>query len=66
MESTKEKETESDGKDKPFTENTPLFSRMTKVCHALMFLYGAAYWIQIGVFPVCICIFYCKKKSQSR
>ena len=53
MESTKEKETESDGKDKPFTENTPLFSRMTKVCHALMFLYGAAFWIQIGVFPVC-------------
>ena len=30
-----------------------MVTRITKVCHALMFLYGAAYWIQIGLFPVC-------------
>ena len=37
-----------------FAENTPLFPLMSKVCHVLMFLYGAAYWIQIGVFPVSV------------
>ena len=43
---------EKDNKGKVFLDNTPLYPRMTKVCHVLMFLYGAAYWIQIGVFPV--------------
>ncbi len=41
-----------DDKGKTFTENTSLYTRMTYVCHVLMFLYGAAFWIQIGVFPV--------------
>ena len=41
------------GKEELFKENTPLYGMMSWVCNLLMFLYGAAYWMQKGVFPVC-------------
>lgn len=55
----------SDNKDKSFTENTPLYPLMTKVCHVLMFLYGGAYWIQIGVFPVSFIRIYIKQYKDA-
>ena len=35
-----------------FVENSPLFKRMSIVCHVTIFLYATSFWIQIGVFPV--------------
>ena len=29
-----------------------LYKRMTLVMHAVIFLYSAAFWIQVGVLPV--------------
>ena len=37
---------------KTFVDNSPLYSRMSVVCHVVIFLYAAAFWIQVGVFPV--------------
>ena len=33
------------------TDNT-LYKRMTIVTHTVIFLYSAAFWIQVGVLPV--------------
>lgn len=37
---------------KSFVENSPLYSRMSMICHVVIFLYAASFWIQVGVFPV--------------
>ena len=37
---------------KAFVDNSPLYNRMSIVCHVVIFLYAAAFWIQVGVFPV--------------
>ena len=33
-------------------EDSPLYQRMAVVCHAVIILYSAAFWIQVGVMPV--------------
>ena len=40
-----------------------LYKRMTVVMHCIIFLYAAAFWIQIGVMPVSF-IVYCNKTTQ--
>ena len=32
--------------------DSPLYRRMTVVMHTVIFLYSAAFWIQVGVLPV--------------
>ena len=32
--------------------DSPLYRRMTIVMHTVIFLYSAAFWIQVGVLPV--------------
>ena len=44
--------TANDGKEKLFVENTALYTRMSRACHVMMFLYSTAFWIQVGVYPV--------------
>ena len=36
----------------PVGTASPLYKRMTVVMHFIIFLYAAAFWIQIGVLPV--------------
>ena len=44
--------TGNDSKEKLFVENTALYTRMSRACHVMMFLYSTAFWIQVGVYPV--------------
>lgn len=46
--------TGNDSKEKLFVENTPLYTRMSRACHVMMFLYSTAFWIQVGVYPFLI------------
>ena len=32
--------------------DSPLYRRMTVIMHTVIFLYSAAFWIQVGVLPV--------------
>jgi OCT family organic cation transporter-like MFS transporter 18 len=34
-----------------FVENSPLYKRMSIICHVVIYLYATAFWIQVGVFP---------------
>ena len=43
---------EENGYEKLFIENTTLYTKMSMVCHLLMFLFSTAFWIQVGVYPV--------------
>ncbi|XP_019855205.1 PREDICTED: solute carrier family 22 member 18-like [Amphimedon queenslandica] len=43
--------TSKEEEKKLLLENSPLYGRMSVVCHTVIFLYATAFWINIGVFP---------------
>lgn len=52
MSSSEKVASKDDKENKLFVENSPHYNRMAVVCHVTIFLYAAAFWIHLGVFPV--------------
>ena len=52
--------------DPGIVEPSPLFKKMSLVTSAVIFLYSAAFWIQVGVMPVSVTILLKKHASKGR
>ena len=52
--------------DPGIVEPSPLFKKMSLVTSAVIFLYSAAFWIQVGVMPVSVTILLRKHASKGR